>query len=93
MKFISAIIPEDTGLEISNIRYHSSQPGPFPHSIMIGYAAGEIKIDPKEIEDAGWYTPDSMPEIIPSESTVARTLIDHYLATTCTKETSNGQRI
>jgi NAD+ diphosphatase len=88
-------VMEETGLDVCNIRYHSSQPWPFPHSIMIGftadYAGGELKIDPKEIEDAGWYTPDHMPARIPSASTIARTLIDDYLAGT--KETSNGQRI
>jgi NAD+ diphosphatase len=73
---------EETGIEVGNIRYHSSQPWPFPHSIMIGFTAdyvgGEIKIDPKEIQDAGWYSPENLPEI-PSESTIARWLINNYL--------------
>jgi NAD+ diphosphatase len=76
-------VMEETGLEITNIQYHSSQPWPFPHSLMIAftadYAGGEIKIDPVEIEDAGWYRPESLPEKIPSHSTIARSLIDDYL--------------
>ncbi|VGO12751.1 NADH pyrophosphatase [Pontiella desulfatans] len=77
-------VREETGIEIKNIHYAASQPWPFPHSIMIGftadYAGGEIKIDPDEIEDAGWYTPETMPDI-PSHSTIARWLIDGFLAT------------
>ena len=38
-----------------------------------------FSIDPKEIEDAGWYTPDNLPEI-QSKATIARKLIDDYLA-------------
>lgn len=76
-------VREESGIEIENIQYVTSQPWPFPHSIMIGftadYAGGEIKIDPDEIEDAGWFTPETMPEI-PSQSTIARWLIDGYLA-------------
>ena len=75
---------EETGIEVTNIKYHSSQPWPFPHSLMIGFAAdyarGDIRIDPKEIEDAGWYTRSRLPARIPSKSTIARTLIDHYLS-------------
>ena len=76
-------VMEETGLEIINIKYHSSQPWPFPHSLMVGftadYAGGEINIDPKEIEDAGWYSADKLPERIPSKSTIARVLIDNFL--------------
>ncbi|MDF7808978.1 NAD(+) diphosphatase [Pontiellaceae bacterium B12219] len=76
-------VMEETGLKIKNIQYLTSQPWPFPHSIMIGfkadYAGGEIRIDPKEIEDAGWYTPDDLPQL-PSKATIARKLIDDYLA-------------
>ncbi|WP_372845971.1 NAD(+) diphosphatase [Pontiella sp.] len=75
-------VREETGIEIANIRYFASQPWPFPHSIMIGfkadYAGGEIRIDPSEIEDAGWYAPATLPDI-PGHSTIARWLIDDYL--------------
>lgn len=76
-------VMEETGIKIENIRYFANQPWPFPHSLMVGftadYAGGEINIDPNEIEDAGWYAPEKMPPI-PSESTIARWLIDDYLA-------------
>lgn len=76
-------VMEETGLEIKNIRYVTSQPWPFPHSIMIGftadYAGGELNIDRNELEDAGWYSANNLPKI-PSKDTIARTLIEGYLA-------------
>jgi NAD+ diphosphatase len=43
------------------------------------YEAGEIKIDQKEITDAGWYTRHNLPEL-PSRVSVARRLIDAWLS-------------
>jgi NAD+ diphosphatase len=75
-------VHEEVGLSIKNIRYFGSQPWPFPNSLMIGftaeYAGGEIKLDPAEIEDAGWYTADSLPAIPPKLS-IARRLIDDFV--------------
>jgi NAD+ diphosphatase len=70
---------EETGIAVSNITYVASQPWPFPRSLMIGfvaeYAGGEIVIDPKELEGAGWFALDRLPPI-PSTISMARTLID-----------------
>jgi NAD+ diphosphatase len=76
-------VKEEVGIDITNIRYVSSQPWPFPHSLMVGfraeYAAGEIVCDPTEIIDAQWYTRDNLPPIPPGIS-IARKLIDAWLA-------------
>lgn len=73
---------EETGIEVADIRYVASQAWPFPHSIMIGftarYAGGELRIDPEELEDAGWFSPDNMPPL-PAKLSIARRLIDLYL--------------
>lgn len=73
---------EEVGVEVADVRYMSSQPWPFPHSLMIGFEAryltGEVRIDEGEIVDAGWYTPDSLPMIPPGMS-IARTLIDRWV--------------
>jgi NAD+ diphosphatase len=70
---------EEVGLKVKNIRYFGSQPWPFSHSLLMAFSceweAGEIKIDPVEIEDAGWYERDSLPELPPPLS-IARLLID-----------------
>jgi NAD+ diphosphatase len=74
---------EEVGLVVRDVTYHSSQPWPFPHSLMIGFTArwesGEIDIDPTEIVDANWYTRDDLPAIPPGMS-IARKLIDAWLA-------------
>jgi NAD+ diphosphatase len=52
-------IHEETGIVVGEVRYHSSQPWPFPSSLMIGLLAhakgGEIVIDAAELEDARWF--------------------------------------
>jgi NAD+ diphosphatase len=73
---------EEVGVRIGSIAYHSSQPWPFPHSLMLGFTAewveGEINIDPSEIVDANWYTREDLPMIPPGIS-IARKLIDAWL--------------
>ncbi|MDJ0912236.1 MAG: NAD(+) diphosphatase [Desulfobacterales bacterium] len=76
-------VREEVGIGVDNIHYFGSQPWPFPNSLMIGftaeYADGDIKVDPKEIVDADWFTPANLPQIPPPQS-IARRLIDWYLA-------------
>jgi NAD+ diphosphatase len=76
-------VKEEVGIEIKDIKYFGSQPWPFPHSLMIGftaaYAGGEISLDDKEIEGAGWFTIDNLPRI-PGKISIARKLIDGFLA-------------
>jgi len=49
---------EEVHLKIAAVRYHASQPWPFPSSLMIGcYAEAlsrDFQIDGREIEDARW---------------------------------------
>jgi NAD+ diphosphatase len=50
---------EEAGLRVSEVRYHSSQPWPFPSTLMIGCFAealgGEPRIDPAELECVRWF--------------------------------------
>jgi NAD+ diphosphatase len=75
-------IREEVGVEVMNIRYFGSQPWPFPNSLMIAftadYAGGELRIDEKEIMDAGWYAPKELPPI-PDKVSIARRLIDSFV--------------
>ena len=75
---------EETNIVVEKVNYVTSQPWPFPHSVMIGYSAqykeGKIKIDRKELEDAGWYHYKDLPKL-PSRITIARLLIDNFIAT------------
>ncbi|MDX1604875.1 MAG: NAD(+) diphosphatase [Candidatus Competibacterales bacterium] len=72
---------EEVGLTITNLRYLTSQSWPFPHSLMIGFAAdwagGEIVLEDPEIEAASWYTRDDLPGL-PGSMSIARTLIEDW---------------
>jgi NAD+ diphosphatase len=76
-------VGEEVGIEIDGLRYHSSQPWPFPHSLMLGfharYAGGEITCDQREIADAQWFSPHDLPDL-PGPISIARQLIDDWLA-------------
>jgi NAD+ diphosphatase len=73
---------EEVGIHVKNLRYFSSQPWPFPHSLMVGfladYASGEIQVDGKEILEAHWYSADALPNIPPKLS-IAGQLIQQTL--------------
>lgn len=51
---------EETGVRIRRVTYHSSQPWPFPRSLMIGFHAEAtskaISLNDGELEDARWLT-------------------------------------
>ena len=75
-------IKEETNLQVKNIRYFGSQPWPFPNSLMLAftadYAGGELKINPQELEDAAWYTSDSLPKL-PTQQSIARQMINDFI--------------
>jgi NAD+ diphosphatase len=78
---------EETSVEIEDVRYHSSQPWPFPSSLMVGFEARattrEIRISPDELEDARWFTRDEVRGRegieLPSTISIARRLIEDWL--------------
>jgi NAD+ diphosphatase len=76
-------VKEEVGIDVQNVRYFGSQPWPFPNSLMLGftaeYAGSEIKLQEGEIEDAGWYTANNLPNIPPPLS-ISRQLIDDFVA-------------
>ncbi len=51
---------EETGVEVKEMTYHSSQPWPFPSSLMLGFTAAaadrSLRVDQDELETAGWFT-------------------------------------
>ncbi len=52
-------IQEEAGVIVGAVRYHSSQPWPFPSSLMIGChgraLTSKIEIDPSEMADVRWF--------------------------------------
>jgi NAD+ diphosphatase len=55
---------EEAGIRIGRVRYHASQPWPFPSSLMIGCHAealtSEIARDEQELEDCRWFSRDEL---------------------------------
>lgn len=53
-------VREETGVEVWDVRYESSQPWPFPSSLMLGFRATAAReAQPRgggELEDARWFT-------------------------------------
>lgn len=51
---------EESGIKVGDVRYHQSQPWPFPSSLMIGCFAEalteDITVDRTELNDARWFT-------------------------------------
>ena len=55
---------EESGIKLKNVRYITSQPWPFPASLMMG-CTGEahnrsLKIDKDELEDAIWVSKEQV---------------------------------
>ncbi len=83
---------EESGIRLGEIKYLSSQPWPFPSSLMFG-TAGEalntdLTLDPVEIEDAQWFTRETVmaaldgsnPDLQPArKGSIARFLIERWL--------------
>jgi NAD+ diphosphatase len=84
---------EETGVQIGEVEYLTSQPWPFPSSLMIGCVAQalttELTIDPVEIEAAKWVSREGVaesfsgndPELLPSrKGSIAQFLLECWLA-------------
>lgn len=77
---------EETNIEVHDIRYHSSQPWPFPSSLMLGFTAqattDEIELNDGELEDARWFTRKELrsgfPKL-PYRVSIARRLVDGWI--------------
>ena len=82
-------VMEESGVEITNIRYHSSQPWPFPSSLMLGFFADAVteKLIPwdDELEDLQWFTRQELADggagiaQRPRSDSIARRLIDEWI--------------
>jgi NAD+ diphosphatase len=84
---------EEAGLTVGEVRYHSSQPWGFPHTLMLG-AMGfadttTINIDPTEIEEARWFSKSEAQSMldrkhpenwwVPGQQAIARALIQAFV--------------
>ncbi|WP_203930121.1 NAD(+) diphosphatase [Virgisporangium ochraceum] len=63
---------EEVGVEVRDITYVSSQPWPFPGSIMLGFHAvadpeAELTFEPTEISHARWFTREEIRAVLAGE--------------------------
>jgi NAD+ diphosphatase len=86
-------VHEETTIRVGEVRYHSSQPWPFPHSLMIGCIGRadttEIAIDSGEIAEARWFTRDEARAMldrrhpeglhVPGKQAIANALITSFV--------------
>jgi NAD+ diphosphatase len=85
-------VREEAGVEVRDPRYASSQPWPFPTSLMLGfhaqYAGGEATTSDDELEAVRWFSRDELIAIrdgradglgLPPPIAIARRLIDGWL--------------
>jgi NAD+ diphosphatase len=81
---------EEVGLDVTDVVYHSSQPWPFPASLMIGFTARakgrDLEVDHTEIEHAQWLTRDEVHErieqgtlVLSPNDSISRRLVDEWL--------------
>ncbi|WP_395020351.1 NAD(+) diphosphatase [Dongia sp.] len=81
---------EEVGLRLTRIRYFSSQPWPFPSSLMLGFSAeatsDQFKVDEDELESARWMTrqdllnsPEDETFKLPRKDSISRRLIEDWL--------------
>lgn len=79
-------VAEETNIEVGDVHYHSSQPWPFPSSLMLGFSAvansADILLNDGELEDAQWFTRKQLrsgfPKL-PYRLSIARRLVDNWL--------------
>src|SRR6202162_5652514 len=76
---------EETGIEVDQIEYHSSQPWPFPASPMLGFTAHarstEVHLRDQELEDARWFTRADLAShaaLLPPRQSISFRLIEHW---------------
>jgi NAD+ diphosphatase len=79
-------VREETGARVYDVSYFSSQPWPFPASLMLGFRAQAleepIRLD-GELEEARWFERSELRTggvLLPPPHTIARRLLESWLA-------------
>lgn len=79
-------VDEETNIDVGAVHYHSSQPWPFPSSLMLGFTAEatsrDIQLKDGELEDAQWFTRKELQSgfpKLPFRLSIARRLVDGWL--------------
>jgi NAD+ diphosphatase len=78
-------VREETSIEVDEVVYHSSQPWPFPSSLMVGFHARAtstaISCPDGELEDARWFSREEIAAghpLLPPRQSISYRLIDDW---------------
>jgi NAD+ diphosphatase len=83
-------VAEETGIEVTNVRYVGSQPWPMPRSLMLGFRADApagqaITVDQTELAEAHWYSREALLAAVqarelglPPRVSIARHIIESW---------------
>lgn len=86
-------LKEEAGIAVRNVRYLTSQPWPFPNTLMIGAHAealdDSLAIDTNELDDARWFSREEIVRALaneedasfqaPPRAAIARTLLELWV--------------
>lgn len=83
-------VEEEVGIPVEAVSYHSSQPWPFPSSLMLGFYARArdeaLRVHQEELEGARWFersflleSPEDESFRLPRKDSIARRLIEDWL--------------
>lgn len=86
-------VMEEAGIEVGEVGFHSAQPWPFPHSLMIGCIGRalttELTIDTEELVEARWFSAEEARQMLdgthagglsgPGRQAIARALITAFV--------------
>jgi NAD+ diphosphatase len=77
---------EETNIRVGTVNYHSSQPWPFPSSLMLGFVAearsADIVLNDGELDDARWFSRSELRSgdlKLPFRISIARRLVEHWM--------------
>ena len=85
-------VKEEVGIDVEHPQYESSQPWPFPSSLMLGFRSiatpgQSLTVNTEELESARWFSrkelkqsPENEDFRMPRKDSIARRLLDEWLA-------------
>ncbi len=82
-------VEEETNVQVGAVEYHSSQPWPFPSSVMLGFCAEatstNIVLNDEELSDARWFNREQLAQrvtasarVLPMQMSISSQLIAHW---------------
>jgi len=82
-------VAEESGVAVSGVRFHATQPWPYPCSLMLGFYAeasdDRLDLGDDELAEAGWFDraqladPEALDIRLPRHDSIARRLIEDWI--------------